>query len=253
MGQSLDGWGRGARSIAMVAGMFVLLSLSATTAAARPLEASGFEQGTERHYIRGGLWPQPVGPTAITQPDGRTVYTTEFSPFATVGQITLSHPAQTVERIGLHQSNHEGARDLQVTAQAAGPVVLESRGRESGLQSAADIVVAPDTEIRSPVSGTVLRSGTYVLYCDYSDDFAVIAPDEQPDWEVKVLHIDGVTVAPGEYVQAGMTVIAGRATVLPFASQVDDTTADPPWPHTHIEVIDPSIPNVPNGGSGSDC
>lgn len=248
--QTLRRWA----AVGVVVTVTVMVTLLGSTAAvARPLVSTGFDQQADRHYVRGGDWTEPAAPTAVSQHDGRTAYLTDFLPFATAGQVTLTHPAQVVERIGLHQSNHEGARDLQMTQGAAGPVVLESRGRESGSQSAADIVVAPDTEIRSPVSGTVVRSGTYVLYCDYSDDFAVIAPDDEPEWEVKVLHIDGVTVAPGEYVQAGVTVIAGRATVLPFASQVDGTTADPPWPHTHVEVIDPSIPNVPNGGSGSDC
>jgi hypothetical protein len=70
---------------------------------------------------------------------------------------------------------------------------------------------------------------------------------------VKILHILGLEVSPGDRVEAGVTVIADHAHQLPFASQVDDIrTADPAWPHVHIEVTDPSIPNVPNGGSGSE-
>lgn len=205
------------------------------------------------HFVRRGTVATPPAPVAVTQPDGRTAYETAFVPYAQVGGITLNHPAALVERIGLHQSNHEGARDQEMTDTAASPVLLDSRGRLSGRQSAADIVVAPDSEIRSPVSGTVIRSGTYVLYCEHSDDFVVIDPDGHPGWEVKMLHIDGVQVVPGDRVLAGVTVIAPRATVLPFASQVDATTARPSWPHTHLEVIDPSIPNVSNGGSGSSC
>lgn len=202
------------------------------------------------HYVRGGEGAVAPQARAIVLADGRTAYETAFVPFATFGSITLSHPAAVVERIGLHQSNHEGARDLAMAETAASPVLLASRGRLSGRQSAADVVVQPDSEIRSPVTGTVLRAGTYVLYCDHSDDFLVVAPDAVPALEVKVLHIDGVTVAAGDRVVAGQTVIAPRATVLPFSSQVDATTARPVWPHTHIEVIDPSIPDVPNGGSG---
>ena len=49
-------------------------------------------------------------------------------------------------------------------------------------------------------------------------------------------------------------MIAQHATLLPFGSQVDDFTAEPHWPHNHVEVIDPSIPNRPNEGSGAeDC
>lgn len=241
---------------AVVVAVTAVMVLATPLAGARPLAGHGQASAVVPdgwHYVRGGDWPHPPAPFAVVQPDGRTAYRTEFLPFATAGEVTLTHPAQIVERIGLHQSNHEGARDLTTVDTAAPSVVLPSRGRESGLASAADVVVAPDTEIRAPVTGTVIRAGTYVLYCDYSDDFAVIAPDHQPEWEVKVLHIDGVTVSAGDRVRAGQTVIAPRATVLPFGSQVDDATADPPWPHAHLEVIDPSIPNVPNGGSGSDC
>ncbi len=100
------------------------------------------------------------------------------------------------------------------------------------------------------MSGTVIRSGTYILYCEYSDDFAVIEPDERPGWEVKILHIDNVQVFKGDRVEAGVTVIADGPTPLPFRSQVDDATSAPSWPHVHIEVIDPSIPDRP---SGSGC
>lgn len=44
-----------------------------------------------------------------------------------------------------------------------------------------------------------------------------------------------------------MTPVASAPRQLPFESQVDAfRTADPAWPHVHVEVIDPSIPNVPN-------
>ena len=91
---------------------------------------------------------------------------------------------------------------------------------------------------------------SYVLYCEYSDDLVFIEPDEQPGWQVKVFHIDGFQVAPGQRVEAGVTVLAPRATVLPFESQVDELTAEPSWPHVHIEVIDPSIPDRPSEGGG---
>lgn len=97
------------------------------------------------------------------------------------------------------------------------------------------------------------RAGTYVLYCDDTDDYAVIEPDDRPGWEVKVLHITGVQVQAGQRVEAGVTVLAPRATILPFASQVDEHTADPAWPHVQVEVVDPSIPDRPNPGGGSNC
>lgn len=100
-------------------------------------------------------------------PSGRTVHRPNWSPFATVGGVTLVHPASRVERIGFHESNHDGARQLEVHSSATDPVTLESRGRGTGSRSAADVVVQPQVEIRAPVSGRVIRSGTYRLYCDY--------------------------------------------------------------------------------------
>jgi hypothetical protein len=66
---------------------------------------------------------------------------------------------------------------------------------------------------------------------------------------VKILHIDGVQVARGDRVVAGETVVAARPTLLPFPSQVDElATAKPPWPHVHIEVVDPTLPDRPGAG-----
>lgn len=180
----------------------------------------------------------------------RVVDPQDYEPFAEVGGVVLHHPAAVVERVGFHQSNHEGARDLTELPQARAPLVLDSRDRLTGPRTAADVVVAPDAPIAAPVTGTVLRAGTYTLYCEHTDGFVVIAPDAQPSWEVKILHISDVQVTSGMRVEAGVSLIAARPTLLPFRSQVDDHTGEPSWPHAHIEVVDPSIPNIPNGGSG---
>ncbi len=173
---------------------------------------------------------------------------TSWTPFATAGPVTLTHPSSRVERVAFHQSNHDGARQLTALAGAVAPTTLEDRERDTGRQGAADVVVDPSTEIRSPVTGRVKRAGGYVLYCDHSDDYVVIEPDDRPGWEVKILHIAGVRVRAGNRVVAGQTVLAPRPTQLPFESQVDEVSAPPPWPHVHVEVVDPSIPDIPSGG-----
>ncbi len=125
---------------------------------------------------------------------------------------------------------------------------METRHRGNGSRTAADIAVGPTEEIRAPVTGTVVRSGGYVLYCEIADEFVVIEPDDRPGWEVKIIHIDGVTVGRGDRVVAGSTPVARRATQLPFVSQLDDHTAEPSWPHVHVEVVDPSVPDRPGRG-----
>ena len=187
--------------------------------------------------------PPPPPPRQVAEPGG--------TPFATTHGVTLVHPADVVERVAFHQSNHDGARELQPLESAVHPFVLESRERDTPATTATDIVVAPDGVIRAPVTGTVKRAGGYTLYCKYRDDFVVIAPDEAPHLEVKVLHIDGVQVRAGQRVAAGETVLAPRPTPLPFTSQVDEVaTAAPPWPHVHVEVVDPSIKDRPTPGGG---
>lgn len=175
---------------------------------------------------------------------------TGFTPFATAGDVTLTHPAAVVDVVGFHQSGNSGAHRLSPAPTAVAPTLLGSRGRGTDRQSAADVVVPAGTEIRAPVTGTVLEAGTYQLYCKYPDDKLVIEPDAHPGWRVVVLHISGVQVAPGERVVAGTTPIAPTATVLPFDSQVEALTPAEPWPHVHIEVFDPSVPDrAPGSGA----
>jgi murein DD-endopeptidase MepM/ murein hydrolase activator NlpD len=107
--------------------------------------------------------------------------------------------------------------------------------------------VQPGTQVRSPVTGTVVRGGSYTLYCDHVDEFLVVEPDAAPGWEVKVLHVVGLQVAVGDRVEAGVTPVAASARELPFESQVDRITGTPAWPHVHVEVVDPSVVDRPSG------
>ncbi len=163
--------------------------------------------------------------------------------------MVLHVPGDVVELVGLHQSGHDGAQ-VQAPSDSGLPVVLlDDRGRDTGSAGAADVVVDPSLEVRSPVTGRVVRGGTYTLYCDHVDEFLVVEPDARPGWEVKVLHVVGLQVAVGDRVEAGVTPVASRARVLPFASQVDERTGTPAWPHVHVEVVDPAVVDRPSGGS----
>ena len=192
---------------------------------------------------------QPPSAEPTPPPVQRTTSTTGWAPFATVGPVTLHYPGDVVEVVGLHQSGHDGAQPQSPLAGPARIGRLGSRARDTHEQGAADVVVDPSREVRSPVTGTVLRAGTYTLYCDHVDQYVVVEPDARPGWEVKVLHFAGLAVGKGDRVQAGVTVIGSNARVLPFASQVDGHTAPPHWPHVHIEVVDPSVPDRSSGGS----
>ena len=187
---------------------------------------------------------------AAVPPGARALTATEWRPYASVGPVVLHAPGELVELVGFHQSNHDGAQPQQVVEGSVRSLVLPSRSRETDLRSAADIVVDPSKPVRSPVTGTVLRAGSYVLYCDYDDSYLVIRPDSRPGYEVKVLHFEGLRVRAGDRVEAGVTVVGGNARILPFRSQVDDHTAAPHWSHLHVEVVDTGIPDRPGGGPG---
>ena len=194
------------------------------------------------------------GCRATVEPTGpRALGFQNYVPFATVGGVSVHLPSVAVEQVGFHQSSHDGSRQMTILRTpeltASGPPIMtmESRNRGTGSQTAADIAVHPGFEIRSPVTGTVVRSGGYILYCKYRDDFLVIEPDEHPGWEVKIFHIDGVQVRAGDRVEAGVTVIAPTQTLFPFRSQIDEFTGEPSWGHVHVEVVDPSIPDRPSG------
>lgn len=189
--------------------------------------------------VERGMAGVPPGPRALTA--------TGWQPYASVGPVALHAPGDVVELVGYHEANHKGAQPQQATPEAPRSLVLESRRRGTHPQSAADLVVDPSREVRSPVTGTVVRAGSYQLYCKYPDHFLAIEPDARPGWEVKVLHFEGLRASPGDRVEAGVTVVGSGARVLPFRSQVDDHTAAPHWPHLHVEVVDPSVPNGPSG------
>ncbi len=188
-----------------------------------------------------------VAPTTTRPHPARVVEAQAWVPYATVGPVTLHHPSDHAEAIGFHESGHDGAQMQIALGSAVRWFVQPTRDRGTGGQTAADIVVEPDREVRVPVTGTVLRAGTYALYCDNVDQYAVIEPDARPGWQVKVLHIEGLALAPGQRVEAGVTRLAAQARVLPFPSAVEDDTGLPAWPHVHIEVVDPSIPDRPTG------
>lgn len=167
------------------------------------------------------------------------------------GSTTLRIPAALVELIGFHEASHPGSQAINAAGTGLDMIVLESRGRGTPARSAADIVVPPGEPLRAPVTGTVVASTTYVLYCEHEDKLVYIEPDGLPGWQVRLFHVRGDTPAVGTRVISGETIVAsGGANPLPFESQIDEFTAEPSWPHVHLEIVDTSVPDdrPPGGG-----
>ncbi|MEY2469209.1 MAG: hypothetical protein QOF21_1907 [Actinomycetota bacterium] len=238
----------------------LLIALVLGSACSRPSDASPLAAPTTTTAApttTTTTLPPTTTTTATTLPpnvtaEGRTIMHTGYRPFASAQGVVINYPTEVVERVGFHESNRLGARLYDVLATAGDWLDMPSRDRKTPSRGAADILSDPNLEVRAPVTGRVLRGGTYTLYCKYTDSFLVIEPDAHPGWEVKVLHINGLVALPaGTRVDAGVTRIAAHPTRLPFASQVEDFSAHPVWPHVHVEVVDPNIKNPPGvGGNG---
>ncbi|HVT78182.1 MAG TPA: hypothetical protein VHD87_14195 [Acidimicrobiales bacterium] len=199
------------------------------------------------------LPPTTLPPTTTTTAaPTRHVLDTGYRPFLDAQGLTLSFPTAHVEVVGFHQSNLAGARHLVPLPGITDTVVMPTRDRNTDPQSAADVESDPNGEVRAPVSGVIKRGGTYTLYCKYTDSFLVIAPDDHPGWEVKLLHVAGLDVRAGQRVVAGETKVAESPHRLPFVSDVEQYSVAPVWPHVHMEVDDPTIKNPPGVG-GKPC
>lgn len=187
--------------------------------------------------------------TTTTRPADRPLGPVAYAPMAVVGDLTILHPTGRVERVGFHESTLDGALELVPLPTAVEATTLRSRSRGHGPTTAVDVVSDPDDAVRAPVSGTVAEARPYLLYCTHPDETVVIIPDGQPTWLVRVLHVEGLRVAPGDRVEAGVTEVAARPRRLPFRSQIDRLApTQPVWPHVHVEVDDSTIPDTPSRG-----
>lgn len=174
---------------------------------------------------------------------------TGYAVFALAGDLEVRMPVSRYETVGFHESGHDGAFQLEVV-DLDDWTTLASRGRGTGSRTAADIVTRVDEPVMAPIDGTVIRAGSYTLYCDHTDNFVVIEPSGRPGWELKIFHFSGLQVGVGDEVTASDTMIGTGGRILPFVSQVDEFTAEPSNPHVHLEVIDTSIPDRPSSGGG---
>jgi murein DD-endopeptidase MepM/ murein hydrolase activator NlpD len=115
-------------------------------------------------------------------------------------------------------------------------LVLASRGRSAGPTTAVDVVARPDAPVVAPITGQVTDIRSYALYGSYPDHRIEIRSTVDPSLRVVMVHLTDVTVAVGDRVIAGTSVVAERATLFPFSSQIDRETEPDRFPHVHVEV-----------------
>lgn len=187
--------------------------------------------------------PAPQGPTALAAP-------AHSRAFAGLDHLQLVLPAGA-RAIGFHESGTRGAKPLHpmgiprvndnMTKLAKAPVgdgfeylVLGSRARRSAATSAVDVAMPFNNPVQSPVTGRIVDATAYLLYREVPDNAVSIVPDSRPDLVVVLMHLNGLKVNIGDRVEAGKTVLALTARLLPFGSQIDRYAGR--MPHVHMEV-----------------
>ncbi|MFA9445155.1 M23 family metallopeptidase [Egicoccus sp. AB-alg6-2] len=234
--------------------------------------ASSTSAGVDHPIARGGGGLAPAAQErparsaqAPADADAATEAADRPAAFARVEGLELLLPAEEIVVLGFHEAatreplalepngtvvDHQNTTKFDPPpSDAAGPdyVVLSSRGRPMPATSAADLVFPEGIAIRSPVDGEVTDVREYFLYGKYRDHRIEIEPAQAPHLRVVMIHVDGASVAVGDRVVAGETIVARQALRFPFSSHIDRYTEPHRFGHVHLEVKP-----APPPGSGDD-
>lgn len=116
------------------------------------------------------------------------------------------------------------------------------RNRPGKPDTAVDIGADPGSAVYSPVTGTVVKVKRYKLYNQWNDYELHIQPDGRPELDLVMIHIDDVTVRPGDRVVAGISQLAVvRKLAKAVGPQLRSYTRNGGH-HTHLQVNDATDP-----------
>lgn len=223
---------RGAIVVLAVAGMLFAVAPGASAASSSPITSFSATQLIEdlREHARA------TGPV-----------------LATVAGQELLLP-RAVRKIGFHESGNPAALAMSPVGRLeenlnagrvslpavngdrdGGYIVLPTRHRGGAPTTAVDLSMRENEPVTSPVTGEVTAANDYSLYGKTRDTIIEIAPDGRPELRVRMMHVEGVGVQPGDRVEAGRTPVAARSRALPFGSQIDRYAGT--HPHVHLEVL----------------
>ena len=222
--------------VLLVGGLFLAVSaVRASSASARHGEASGSASATQRtssaptavfayvssHRVAIHF---PAGPDDMLDVGFHQAYNPKAYPFEpAMKMLPIYKPAATEKLLAADSS-------LRLFEQAL-------RGRGSSARSAADCAVRPDSQLVSPVTGTVTLLKHYKLEGRIDDLQLEIEPDGAPLLRVVMIHIRNVTVKVGDRVVGGVTPVA-TVRHLALDSSVNRYLPVSPADHTHIQVND---------------
>ncbi|MDP2182203.1 MAG: hypothetical protein Q8K99_06510 [Actinomycetota bacterium] len=133
-----------------------------------------------------------------------------------------------------------------------GAVLRMWRSNRSGKpDSAADVGAVAGTQVRSPVTGKVIKVKAYKLYDEYDDYEIHIQPTGWPEVDVVLIHVDKVTISEGDRVVGGVTPIASvrrlANRVTPQISAYTKSDGD----HVHLQLNKMDVPGKLDAAGGS--
>lgn len=198
--------------------------------------------------------PVPAEPAAAAEPEPEPAPAPAPAPnvFALVEGEPLVSPTDNVRGVGFHEINTPNGVPLEPVGDvranlnpgkvAALPpdtageayMILPPRNRAGAGTRAADVRVNHGDQVHAVVTGRVRKVTDYALYGRYPDQVVDIVPAAKPHLVVRMYHLEGVSVAEGQEVVAGETVVAASGRQLPFESQIDRYAGH--GPHVHVEV-----------------
>jgi len=185
--------------------------------------------------------------------------------FAYYGKVKLHLPVPLADltEIGFHQASYGYALRMKTSmkdanlAQAAknkstgrdnskqpsgpnavmtGSVIRMWRNRPGRPDTAADVGALAGTTVLAPVTGTVIKIKSYLLYGKYPDYEVHIHPDDTSGVDLVMIHLTNLTTHVGDHVDAGLTPLAKvRKLSDKFHDQLADYTVGG-GDHVHIQV-----------------
>ncbi len=176
----------------------------------------------------------PVRPEAITtvafhQAAGR--HALSLDPLVPVSEPgTADDPASTAA------TGTAGSTGTRSAVWSGSAIQLWRSNRSGPPDTAVDCGAAPGSTVYAPVSGTVMEVRRYSLYGE-CDDFEVhIRPEGWDEIDIVLIHIDEITVSPGDEVIGGLTPIAS---VRRLSDRIDlqlGQYAEDGGDHVHMQV-----------------
>lgn len=199
-------------------------------------------------YLRLPVDPASITQVAFHQASGdKAFHMTSLVPDADLGEAArLKHAPMSLA------ATQSGVASDSVTTIWNGQAIRLWRSNRRGTpDTAVDVGANAASDVYAPVTGTVLEVRAYKLYDKYPDYEIHIAPDGWEDIDVVLIHVDDVSVTPGDRVQAGVTRIA---CVRKMSDKVDlqlKGYTRNGGDHVHVQLNKVSVPGKLDTVTGS--